>query len=70
MRSFGTVRRVANAGTVFSNRAGELVRSGNIAGNATVAAQFAAGGAFRAATKTFQGSLSEETRAEVVSLQR
>ena len=69
MRSFGITWGVAIAGTVFSNRAEQLARSGAIASNAGVEAEFVAGGAYQSATKVFLDSLSVETRAEVVSVQ-
>ncbi|KAK8059122.1 hypothetical protein PG996_009052 [Apiospora saccharicola] len=70
-RGFGTVWGVAIAGAVFSNRAAQLASSGAISSSATVAAEFAAGGAYQDATARFLDSLSAspETRAEVVAVQ-
>ncbi|KAK7928318.1 Major Facilitator Superfamily protein [Apiospora marii] len=71
MRGFGAVWGVAVAGAVFSSRAAQLASSGAISGNATVAAEFAAGGAYQAATARFLESLSAspDARAQVVAVQ-
>ncbi|KAI0436082.1 major facilitator superfamily domain-containing protein [Xylaria telfairii] len=69
MRSFGITWGVAIAGTIFSSRAAQLAGSGAISSNATVAAEFMAGGAYQDATSQFLDSLSAETRAQVVVVQ-
>lgn len=69
MRSFGITWGVAIAGTIFSGRAAQLAGSGAISSNATVAAEFMAGGAYQDATAQFLDSLSAETRAQVVVVQ-
>jgi MFS family permease len=69
MRSFGIMWGVAIAGTVYSNRAAQLARSGTISSNAKVAAQFMAGGAYAAAESEFLDAISPQTRAEVVAVQ-
>ncbi len=69
MRSFGLVWGIAVAGTVYTNRAAQLAGSGAIGSNATVAAEFAAGGAYGDASSQFLDSLSTQTRAEVVAVQ-
>ncbi|KAH8703892.1 major facilitator superfamily domain-containing protein [Talaromyces proteolyticus] len=69
MRSFGVTWGVAIAGTIFSNRAAQLAGSGAIGSNATVTAQFMAGGAYQDATANFLDSLSPQTRAQVVAVQ-
>ncbi|KAL8319250.1 hypothetical protein RB597_006164 [Gaeumannomyces tritici] len=70
LRVFGIVWGVAVAGTIYTNRAAQLVTQGGaIASNATVAAQFAAGGAYGAASLELLDSLSPATRAEVVAVQ-
>jgi heme/copper-type cytochrome/quinol oxidase subunit 4 len=68
MRSFGVTWGVAVAGAIFSNRAEQLARAGAISDEA-VAADFAAGGAYRDATAAFLDSLSEETRTQVALVQ-
>ncbi|KAI0452055.1 major facilitator superfamily domain-containing protein [Xylaria acuta] len=69
MRSFGITWGVAIAGTIFSSRAAQLAGSGAISSNATVTAEFMAGGAYQDATAQFLDSLSAETRAQVVTVQ-
>jgi MFS family permease len=69
LRVFGIVWGVAVAGTIYTNRTAQLASQGAIASNATVAAQFAAGGAYGAASLEFIDSLSPATRAEVVAVQ-
>ncbi|PKS05468.1 hypothetical protein jhhlp_008845 [Lomentospora prolificans] len=68
MRSFGVTWGVAIAGVVFGNRAEQLASSGVIT-NATIAADFKRGGAYRDATADFLNSLSEETREQVIAVQ-
>lgn len=68
MRSFGVTWGVTIAGAIFSNRAEQLARAGAISDEA-VTADFVAGGAYRDATAAFVDSLSEEIRAQVVSVQ-
>ncbi|RYO99408.1 hypothetical protein DL764_006820 [Monosporascus ibericus] len=70
MRSFGVTWGVAIPGAIFSNRAAHLAGSGAISSNATVAAEFMAGGAYQDATAYFLDSLSAETRAQVVKVQK
>lgn len=70
MRSFGTTWGVAVPGTILSNRAAQLASSGAINSNATVAAKFMAAGAYQHATADFLGSLSDETRDQVVAVQK
>lgn len=69
MRSFGIVWGVAVAGTVYTNRAAQLAGAGAIGSNATVAAEFVAGGAYGAAAASFLDTLSPQTRAQVVAVQ-
>jgi hypothetical protein len=69
MRSVGVTLGVAVAGTIFSNRAAQLARSGAISSNETVTAEFMAGAAYQDATAHFLDSLSAGTRAQVVSVQ-
>ena len=69
MRSFGITWGVAIAGTVFNNRAEQLARGGAISSSSTVTAEFMAGRAYQDATMIFLDPLSEETRAQVVSVQ-
>ncbi|KAJ2988779.1 hypothetical protein NUW58_g3802 [Xylaria curta] len=68
--SFGGILGAAIASTIFSSRAAQLAGSGAISSNATVAAEFMAGGAYQHATAKFIDSLSIETRAQVVMVQR
>ena len=68
MRSFGVMWGVAIAGTIYTNRAAQLAGSGAI-GDAAVAAEFMAGGAYGAAEVHFLDSLSAQTRAQVISVQ-
>ncbi|RYP57163.1 hypothetical protein DL770_010741 [Monosporascus sp. CRB-9-2] len=69
MRSFGVTWGVAIPGAIFSNRGAQLAGSGAISSNATVAAEFMAGGAYQDATASFLDSLSAETQAQVVTVQ-
>ncbi|KAK0652723.1 major facilitator superfamily domain-containing protein [Cercophora newfieldiana] len=69
MRSFGLVWGVAVAGTVYTSRAAQLAREGGIGSNETVAAEFAAGGAYGYAEARILDSLEVQTRLEVVSVQ-
>ena len=68
MRSFGVLWGVAIAGTVYTNRAAQLARSGTIS-DTTVAALFMTGGAYGAAEVDFLDTLSAQTRAQVISVQ-
>ncbi|KAI1862721.1 uncharacterized protein JN550_010058 [Neoarthrinium moseri] len=69
MRTFGVTWGVAVAGTIFINRAAQLAGAGLISTNATVTAQFMAGGAYQDATVYFLDSLPPETRVQVVEVQ-
>lgn len=68
MRSFGILWGVAVAGTIYTNRAAQLARSGAIS-DASVAANFMEGGAYGAAEVHFLDSLLTQTRAEVIEVQ-
>lgn len=60
---------VAIAGTIYTNRAAQLARSGAISSDLKVAAQFMAGGAYSGAEPHFFDALSARTRAEVIGVQ-
>ena len=68
MRSFGVLWGVAIAGTIYTNRAGELARAGAIS-DPVVAAEFSEGGAYGAAQAEFLDLLGVQTRAEVIRVQ-
>jgi len=68
-RAFGVMWGVAVGGAVYTNRSAQLAAAGAISSNATVAADFTAGGAYASAQPHFLNSLSAQTRAEVIAVQ-